>query len=165
MLKVDFLGGNRLVAPDDDIKNSKTCKSTLLGLFNEDIANVIIGKTHVEVCDDHRCDIITYIPYCGKFCPPSWLISCNYTLLFARCVFLSGELVADCLWEHTLKDPQPPVLPQQFSISLYLYHILFFHAKKWWWYPTFLIFTPTWENDPIWRGHIFQMGGANHQLD
>ena len=35
-----------------------------------------------------------------------------------------------------------------------------------WWFQIFFIFTPIlWGNDPIWRLHIFQMGGStNHQL-
>ena len=33
-----------------------------------------------------------------------------------------------------------------------------------WWFQIFVIFTPTWGNDPIWLYNIFQMGW-NHHLD
>ncbi len=33
------------------------------------------------------------------------------------------------------------------------------------WFQIFLVFNPTWWNDPIWLAHIFQMGWFNHQLE
>ena len=62
---------------------SKTGNSTLIGLFREDIGMLWLARLMLRfalITDAISSHI--YIPYCGKFCRPSWLISCKYTLLY-----------------------------------------------------------------------------------
>ena len=79
---------------------------------------------------------------------------CNHRLVrqdndaFDQMIYMDSHLAF--WWGVVLQGSQGIILEQAITTG--------------WWFQRFFIFTPTWENDPIWL-FFFQMGWFNHQPD